>query len=615
MRNPLRTPFVAVFQNEVLLNSKRVAPYALMILFAANALLWWGWGPAVRLGWATNSDYYIVRNLLGFSFLLGLPIFNSVIMCDPVIRDFRTDIDPLIFSKPVSRASYLLGKFFGNFFVLVCCQSAFVITLLVLQAFRTSEMIVQPVRVFPYFKHFFFFVVITHLVLAAFYFTVGTLTRNSKIVYGLAVCFYPLYISSMVFLLKGLPLRWRVLLDPMLLSSSLPGNGFLHSAEFLNRYVVSYSVDMIANRVLVILVTAVCLAILYVRFTISERPGKVEAFSILNLSTAAERVYYDSDSFQETRGDQIEKPDSPKKEMIRVIPLPEVARENEGIRANVSKLIAALGVEFRLLRAERSLVVIMPLAIFLSILEVAFYDVTPDVSYSAAYATNTAKLLLLFLIGITVFYTGEAMHRDREVRIQPVLWAMPAPNNVFLLSKFLATLFLTFSLVVLVGLIAIVIQFLRGHTPVEIPAFLITYSVILLPGIVFMTGLSIALNVLLRDKYLVYAVSIGTGAGLLYLYSTGYNHWLYNPLLYQLWTYADLTGAGSNQATILIQRVYCLAIASGCLALAHLFFQRKSRKGLQLNGRLSTAGWSILIAVISVAIALVTGLTISSSVH
>ena len=71
------------------LTSKRIAPYALMILFAANAVLWWGRGPAVRLGWATNSDYYIVRNLLGFSFLLGLPIFNAVIMGDPVIRDFR----------------------------------------------------------------------------------------------------------------------------------------------------------------------------------------------------------------------------------------------------------------------------------------------------------------------------------------------------------------------------------------------------------------------------------------------------------------------------------------------------------------------------------------------
>ena len=283
MTNPTQTPFFAVFQAEVLINSKRIAPYALMILFAAYAVLLWSRGPAVRLGWATNSDYYIVRNLLGVSFLF-FPLFNAVIMSDPVIRDFRTGVDPLIFSKPVTRAQYLFGKFFGNFFVLVCCQAVFPLTQLVLQAFPTSGMIVLPIRVFPYFKHFFFFLVITHLVLAAFYFTVGTLTRNSKIVYGLAAGFYPLFITYGLLVLKPLPFRWQLILDPMLLGASLRGNGFLHSAEFLNRYVVSYTPEMIANRVMVILVAAVCLAILYRRFTTAERSEKVEELSVLNLT-------------------------------------------------------------------------------------------------------------------------------------------------------------------------------------------------------------------------------------------------------------------------------------------------------------------------------------------
>src|SRR5947207_7390782 len=198
MINPFHTRFAAIFQNEVLLNAKRVAPYALIVLFSATAVMCWGRGPAVALGWATNSDFYIARSLKAFSFLLGLPVFTAVIMADPVIRDFRLGIDPLIVSKPLNRAQYLFGKFFGNFFVLVCCMAAFPLTLLVLQAFRPSEMIVQPVQVIPYFKHFFFFVVITHLALAALYFTVGALTRNNKIVYGLAVAFYPLYIAAMV---------------------------------------------------------------------------------------------------------------------------------------------------------------------------------------------------------------------------------------------------------------------------------------------------------------------------------------------------------------------------------------------------------------------------------
>src|SRR5882762_8174245 len=161
MRNPTQTPFAAIFYAEVLFNIKRVAPYALIVVFVTNAVFWWGQGPAVRLGWATNSDFYIARNLLAFSFLLGLPIFNAVIMGDPVLRDFRLEIDPLIFSKPVSRAQYLLGKFFGSFFVLVCCQASFAATLILLQVFHPSGTVVLPFRLLPYFKHFILIVVIT----------------------------------------------------------------------------------------------------------------------------------------------------------------------------------------------------------------------------------------------------------------------------------------------------------------------------------------------------------------------------------------------------------------------------------------------------------------------
>src|SRR5437588_4472917 len=595
--------FTAIAYNEVLLNSKRVAPYAIAILCGGNALLWWGWGPATGHGWAVNADFFIAGVLPVYSFMT-LPLFTALFMAYPVIKDFRAGIDPLIFSKPVSRAAYLLGKFFGNFFVLACCQSAFVVTWFVLQAVPKQGVITQQWKVIPYIKHFLVFVVISHLGLAAFYFAVGALTRNAKIVYGLGVAFYPLYIAYQKVLLSNLPWRWRLALDPLVMNRG----GKFHAipSEVMNHLVVVYEPDLIVNRAMMILLAAICLTILYVRFTIAERPGKVEKFSVLNLSTAAEGVYY-PESSPATRLDEFEKPDYKASMFFPRVTVPEVTRVNEGIRANVNKLIAALGVEFRLLRAERSLIILMPLAIFLSILDLAFFRVVPEVSYSDTYASGTAKALLLFLVGMTVFYTGEAMHRDREVSIEPVLWATPAPNNVLLLSKFLATLLLALSLIVLVGLTAIVIQIIRGHTPIEVQSFLITYSVILLPSLIFLTAISIALNVFLRNRYVVYMVSIGTGAGLFYLYSIGHNHWLYNPLLYQLWNYAELTGAGNNQARIFMQRLYCLGIATACLSLAHVFFQRKSTTGLITAGRLNGNGWSLLITIASVAIAVIAG--------
>jgi len=315
----------------------------------------------------------------------------------------------------------------------------------------------------------------------------------------------------------------------------------------------------------------VCLTILYRRFTVAERPDRAEKFSVLDLSTgAADRVYYSSESLPAKRIDLFEKPESHERVM-----LPGVATASEGFRTTINKLIAALGIEFQLLRAERSLIVLAPLAIFFSTLELAFYKVVPEVSYSAAYASSTAGAMLLFLLGMTVFYTGEAMHRDRELRIMPVLWAAPIPNSVLLLSKFLATLLLGLSLVVLVGALAIATQILKGDTPVNISTYLITYSVILLPGIVFMTGAAIALNVLLRDKYLTYVVIIAISAGLFYLYSQGYNHWLYNPVLYGLWSENDLV-AGGRLLQLGLLRVYWLAIAAACLGVAHICFARRS---------------------------------------
>jgi hypothetical protein len=98
------------------------------------------------------------------------------------------------------------------------------------------------------------------------------------------------------------------------------------------------------------------------------------------------------------------------------------------------------------------------------------------------------------------------------------------------------------------------------------------HGIVLVPGILLITALVVALNVLLRNKYAAYVVAVGVGAGLVYLYNTGHTNWLYNPLLYRIWTYPDLT-----TRPMLINRLYCLGLCVACLAVAHLFFPRKTR--------------------------------------
>jgi hypothetical protein len=59
---------------------------------------------------------------------------------------------------------------------------------------------------------------------------------------------------------------------------------------------------------------------------------------------------------------------------------------------------------------------------------------------------------------------------------------------------------------------------------------------------------------LLPGRYFVYTAGIGICVGLFYLYSMGHTEWFYNPLLYKLWNFSDLSGP--NQQGIVMYRVH-----------------------------------------------------------
>src|SRR5688572_27690223 len=570
LRNPFKTSFAAVFRTEVLLNSKRAAPYVLFILFTANSVFWFGWSAAATFGWQVNSEYNIVRNLAGLSWVLGLPIFNAVIMGDAVTRDFRLGVDPLLFSKPVGRASYLLGKFFGNFFVLVCCQSAFVVAMFVLQFVPFSGLSLREPHVWLFFKPFFFFVVVSHLLLAAIYFTAGTLMRNTKIVYVVAVAFYPLYISWMVFVVTQLP-AWRVILDPIHpLAKPLPDDKWTDVA-FVNQIVINYTTEMFVNRGIVIAIVLIILAALVSRFSITLRTRQSNEFQTLSLADPSENVYYRREVVSELP------PLSIALAAKTHVALPSTSLMNEGFRATTRKLWAALSIEWRVLRSERTLIVFIPLTALLSFLALPFSTGAQE-SASYAFAASAANGLLLFLLGVICFYTGEAMVRDRELRVEPLLWSTSASDAVLLFSKMSATLGLALFLVLIGIVTTILTQLLRGQTPIDIWAYLAIYTLILIPGLMFMTAACTALTTLLREKYLAYVVVIALSGGLLYLYRTGHNHWLYNPTFYGLWSPANLQDS-TNLMRLVALRGYTVGLALPFVLIAHLLFTRpRSRK-------------------------------------
>lgn len=566
MKNSLHSIFT-IINAEILFNSKRVAPYLLIILFAANALFWWAAGPARSMGWATNSDYFIARMYGGFLFLTA-PFFVAMMMGDPIARDYRFQMDALILSKPIHRLEYVLGKFLGSYLVLLVCCAAFGFALFLSQAIILPGIITMPFRVTPYYTLFLMLVVVSTLVYSAFFFMIGTLSRSGKAVYGSVVACYALYLPTLAYFQFRAPELGKMI-DPLRADWI---NSFARglNSESLNNLVLTFDGTFILNRLITIGIAIVFLLIAYWRLPLSEASrGKKVGITSLNLSLptrSSERLYHEVAVVESKLTPPIFGAVRPTAHESTSIQLPEVTIFHEGRRNWMSQFVAAVVAEFRLLRAERSLVFLFPLVVLICVLQLAPLRTAP----AYRYATDSAESLLLLLIAVAVFYTGESFHRDQELRVDGLLWSSPAQNSILLLPKLTAVLLMLLSLAALGTITSLMMQIYNGSS-VGLLTYLKIWLLLVVPGLVFIASLSLSLNILLREKYVVYACSLSLGCGLFYLYSQGNLHWSYNPLLYRLWNNSQI------DTTILAYRGYWLAMTLFCLIIALRQFRRRSQ--------------------------------------
>src|SRR5678815_5654541 len=97
-----------------------------------------------------------------------------------------------------------------------------------------------------------------------------------------------------------LPRIFRVLFDPMGAGKAGPvitTNPWNQSADVLNKFVVSYSLDQYANRASQIILSSLLLLLVYSRFRIDPVERNTEPFTKLTLSETPERIAYSAPSY------------------------------------------------------------------------------------------------------------------------------------------------------------------------------------------------------------------------------------------------------------------------------------------------------------------------------
>ncbi|MBI2214180.1 MAG: hypothetical protein HYU52_11085 [Acidobacteria bacterium] len=403
-----------------------------------------GFGPA---NVHVNSPYSITQSV---GLLSLLSVFVLAVFCgNAVVRDRELRTEELVFTTPVTKLEFLLGRFAGSllaaFTTFILCAPGMLLAL-ALPVHEASA--IGPIDLVSYLWALAIVGAPNFVVAAVILFVVATLTRSMLASYAAAVAVYVLYFVASA--LAGSPLmaasvpgaagdmQFASLVDPFALSAFFEQTRFWTPAE-RNVRQLALSGNVLLNRLAWVGVAAASWAALFRLFAfrvIAKRKGR---------AIGAEPPSHATGSVSE-----------------RVVVEP-----GKGARATWSAFVSSTWIEVRTIVGSVPFLALNLLWGALSATEI-WSDVTQGEYGSGMIATTGIVLapmmqpLSLIATVVLIYYGAEVIWRERSTSLSPLLDATPAPGVVFVASKWIALCMLAGTLLVTGIATGVAVQFARG---------------------------------------------------------------------------------------------------------------------------------------------------------
>jgi ABC-2 type transport system permease protein len=145
---------------------------------------------------------------------------------------------------------------------------------------------------------------------------------------------------------------------------------------------------------------------------------------------------------------------------------------------------------------------------------------------------------------VVVFYGADLVWRDREARFQEMLGSSPAPNWVFVLSKMVAAILVVIVFLLTTVVVAILFQAFNGYTNFEFDQYLIRYFYAYGTLFYLVVVLSVAVQIILPNKYFGMLFMVLYLIGLISLGAAGWEDPLYYFGRTSATPYSDMNGYG-----------------------------------------------------------------------
>jgi len=523
-----------------------------------------------------NGPYANIFNDIGIAFF-GI-IVIAAIFGTSILRDFQRDTIQILFTKPISKAAYLGGRWAGSFVATVFAFSG----LLFGEFFGTFAPWADHARIGPnhlswYLQPFVSIVVFQIFFLGSLFFLVAALSRKIFIVYLQGAAIFMLYLIGITIFgaTRSLERFWSGILDPI---------GFLYN-DAITRYwtvverntlLYSWSLHstsgvFLYNRLLWGGIGLLSLIALWKFF-----PMSVEALSTRSSGKSAALAR------------EQELIAVPRRSLVAA-KLPTV-HQVFGSRTSFAQLVSLTRLRVSNILREVPFwgIVILMAGIALNnghyAGHVADQNVWP-VTYLMLQSVEGGAELFFYIVA--ALYAAELIWRERDTHFSGIHDALPISESVDWFSKLFALCFVELVLLTVTGLCGILMQTVAGYHNYELTQYVKELYAVTFPQVLTFALLALFIQTIVSNKFIGHGIVIGIAVIVPILSNFGWENTLYLFGNTPPYIYSDMNGYGHFVPALFWSITYWLSISCLLATVSIAAARRGADEGWRARFRLA----------------------------
>jgi ABC-type transport system involved in multi-copper enzyme maturation permease subunit len=618
-----RARLAEVFSQELRFHSRRPLLWVLLLILAFMAWTMSNGNASIGSGDARvggtkayiNSEFALSQLLIFLTSLIYV-FFASVAAGMSIVRDDEAKVGELLHSTPLRPSEYVWGKFLG---VLVAFLAVLIAHLALLMACNhllphgANAEYLGPFRLANYLRPAVMFAIPTLVLFCGACFAIGGLTRKPVLVFFLPIA---VVMVGVFFLWEWSPvwLSWQW--NRVLQFADLTGLRWLKEVwldvdkgvEFYNRSGVGLDPLIVTQRVLCLALGLGAVLLLERRFAATLRGARARRREAAppGARAAATPAAPAATGLEAYGAERV------------LAPLATLGMRS-GAPGFIAGTLEVARAELHGILRHPGLYLFVPLIlvqVLLNDYNVGAFDTrllnTPGML--AVGMMNTLTLLVCMMI---LFYTTEALQRERSTGFGAIAYATPLQTAALLAGKAVANSVLGVGIVAACLAGCLVTLAVQGQVALDLLPFAIVWGLLLVPTFLVWTAFVSAVQAVTGNRYLTYTVGLGTMILSGWAQSRGHMNWVWNWDLWSVLRWTDIAPFEYDRVPLVLNRALWLAVTVLLTVLAVRLFERRERDATRTVHALRPAGLlaSLVSASPLLALPLVLGTVLGFQVH